>query len=209
MGKSRALYRSSKVQWGNNPETYDLSSRDTGGGSMCTITLPGTLGPMDALRIRARRHIRRFWPPPRLCVMTFHDDSHAGIARGQGVARGDRKWKAVIGPRILTSLELIEDAKLTPEQIREAARKLKADGADLVKPVSRSIRGCTRRLSDAATPGGVRRGQSAGAADAVHAYRDAVRAAAKCRLHRSGEHGNHTPRRKYFLDAMVEHGDVL
>src|SRR5436305_2234331 len=37
------------------------------------------------------------------------------------------------GPRLLTSLEPIEDPKLTPEQIRETVRKLKADGADLVK----------------------------------------------------------------------------
>src|SRR5436305_11487898 len=40
---------------------------------------------------------------------------------------------SVPGPRLLTSLEPIEDSKLTPEQIREAVRKLKANGADLVK----------------------------------------------------------------------------
>jgi len=45
------------------------------------------------------------------------------------------------GPRVLTALNPIEDSKLTPDQIREAVRKLKADGADVVKIfASRSIR---------------------------------------------------------------------
>jgi imidazolonepropionase-like amidohydrolase len=54
------------------------------------------------------------------------------------------------GPRILTALNPIEDAKLTPDQIREAVRKLKADGADVVKIfASRSIRqGGGQTLSD-------------------------------------------------------------
>jgi imidazolonepropionase-like amidohydrolase len=68
----------------------------------------------------------------------------------------DKELRAAIasgripGPRLLTSLEPIEDPKLTPEQIRETVRKLKADGADLVKIfASRSIRqGGTRTLSD-------------------------------------------------------------
>ncbi len=37
------------------------------------------------------------------------------------------------GPRILTSLGSIGNAKLTPDQIREEVRKRKADGADLIK----------------------------------------------------------------------------
>lgn len=37
------------------------------------------------------------------------------------------------GPRILSSLGQISNAKLTPDQIREQIRKLKADGADLIK----------------------------------------------------------------------------
>ncbi|MGB8129786.1 MAG: amidohydrolase family protein [Candidatus Angelobacter sp.] len=68
----------------------------------------------------------------------------------------DKDLRAVIqsgdvpGPRLLTSLEPIEDPKLTPEQIRETVRKLKADGADLVKIfASRSIRqGGTRTMTD-------------------------------------------------------------
>jgi imidazolonepropionase-like amidohydrolase len=37
------------------------------------------------------------------------------------------------GPRVLTSLRAINNPALTPDQIREAVRKMKADGADLVK----------------------------------------------------------------------------
>jgi len=37
------------------------------------------------------------------------------------------------GPRVLTAIRPIQNATMTPEQIREAVKKLKADGADLVK----------------------------------------------------------------------------
>ena len=45
------------------------------------------------------------------------------------------------GSRVLTSIRAINDPKLTPEQIREAVRKFKADGADLIKMfASKSMR---------------------------------------------------------------------
>ncbi|HEV7920656.1 MAG TPA: amidohydrolase family protein [Thermoanaerobaculia bacterium] len=45
------------------------------------------------------------------------------------------------GPRILTAIEPILDPKLTPEQLREAVRKLAGEGADVVKVfASQSIR---------------------------------------------------------------------
>ena len=45
------------------------------------------------------------------------------------------------GPRILTSIRSITDVKLTPGQMREAVRALKAEGTDVVKVfASRSIR---------------------------------------------------------------------
>jgi imidazolonepropionase-like amidohydrolase len=37
------------------------------------------------------------------------------------------------GPRVLTSLRAISNPALTPDQIREAVRKMKADGADVIK----------------------------------------------------------------------------
>jgi len=52
------------------------------------------------------------------------------------IARG-----ALPGPRILTAIDPIFDDKLTPDQMREAVRKLKAEGADVVKVfASQSIR---------------------------------------------------------------------
>jgi len=45
------------------------------------------------------------------------------------------------GPRVLTAIEPISDPKLTPDQMREAVRKIAADGADVVKVfASQSIR---------------------------------------------------------------------
>ena len=52
------------------------------------------------------------------------------------IARG-----IIPGPRIITALEPITDNKLTPDQMRQTVRKLKADGADVVKIfASQSIR---------------------------------------------------------------------
>ena len=55
-----------------------------------------------------------------------------------------RDWIAmgtIPGPRVLTSLEPIEDSTLSPDSLRKNVRSLKAQGADLVKIfASRSIR---------------------------------------------------------------------
>jgi len=112
---------------------------------------------------------------------------------------------AVPGPRLLTSLEPIEDPKLTPEQIREAVRKLKADGADLVKIfASRSIRqGGTRTLSDEQLQAACSEAKTQGLRTLVHAYRDAVRAAANAGC-TEVEHGTYATQED--LDAMAQHG---
>jgi imidazolonepropionase-like amidohydrolase len=112
---------------------------------------------------------------------------------------------AVPGPRLLTSLEPIEDPKLTPEQMREAVRKLKADGADLVKIfASRSIRqGGTRTLSDEQLQAACSEARAQGLRTLVHAYRDAVRAAANAGC-TEVEHGTYATQED--LDAMAQHG---
>jgi imidazolonepropionase-like amidohydrolase len=112
---------------------------------------------------------------------------------------------SVPGPRLLTSLEPIEDPKLTPEQIREAVRKLKADGADLVKIfASRSIRqGGTRTLSDEQLQAACSEARAQGLRTLVHAYRDAVRAAANAGC-TEVEHGTYATQED--LDAMAQHG---
>jgi imidazolonepropionase-like amidohydrolase len=109
------------------------------------------------------------------------------------------------GPRLLTSLEPIEDPRLTPQQIREAVRKLKADGADLVKIfASRSIRqGGTRTLSDEQLQAACSEARAQGLRTLVHAYRDAVRAAANAGC-TEVEHGTYATQED--LDAMAQHG---
>ncbi len=49
-------------------------------------------------------------------------DARAAINRG-----------VIPGPRLLTSLRAISNPAMTPDQIREAVRKMKADGSDLIK----------------------------------------------------------------------------
>ena len=109
------------------------------------------------------------------------------------------------GPRLLTSLEPIEDPKLTPEQIREVVRELKTDGADLVKIfASRSIRqGGTRTLSDEQLQAACSEARAQGLRTLVHAYRDAVRAAANAGC-TEVEHGTYATQED--LDAMAQHG---
>jgi imidazolonepropionase-like amidohydrolase len=109
------------------------------------------------------------------------------------------------GPRILTALHPIEDAKLTPEQIREAVRKLKADGADVVKIfASASIRqGGGQTLTDEQLQAACSEAHAQGLRSVVHAYRSAVRAAAKAGC-TEVEHGTYATQED--LDAMAAHG---
>src|SRR5262252_4431420 len=109
------------------------------------------------------------------------------------------------GPRILTALNPIEDAKLTPDQIREAVRKLKADGADVVKIfASRSIRqGGGQTLSDEQLQAACSEATAQGLRSVVHAYRAAVRAAANAGC-TEVEHGTYATQGD--LDAMAQHG---
>ena len=64
----------------------------------------------------------------------------AGVTTVQSVgAASDKPLRDAIargivpGPRILTSLGQVSNPKMTPEEIRAAIQKLKADGADLIK----------------------------------------------------------------------------
>ena len=112
---------------------------------------------------------------------------------------------ALPGPRLLTALDPIEDAKLTPEQIRAAVRKLKADGADVVKIfASRSIRqGGGQTLSDEQLQAACSEAKAQGLRSVVHAYRSAVRAAANAGC-TEVEHGTYATQED--LDAMAQHG---
>jgi imidazolonepropionase-like amidohydrolase len=123
----------------------------------------------------------------------------------------DKELRAAInageipGPRLLTALRPITDSKLTPEQIRDAVRKLKADGADVVKIfASKSIReGGGQTLSDEQLQAACGEAKAQGLRSVVHAYRTAVRASAVAGC-TEVEHGTYATDED--LRAMVEHG---
>jgi len=86
----------------------------------------------------------------------------------------------VPGPRILTAIHPLSDDKLTPDQIREFVRKVKGDGADVLKIfASRSIRqGGGRTLNDEQLKAACDEARAQGLRSVVHAYKDAVKATA-------------------------------
>jgi imidazolonepropionase-like amidohydrolase len=80
------------------------------------------------------------------------------------------------GPRLLTSLQPITVQTGNPEQMRAAVRKLKADGADMVKVfASKSMReGGATTLSDEQLHAICDEAHQVGLRVLVHAYRDAI-----------------------------------
>jgi len=86
----------------------------------------------------------------------------------------------VPGPRILTAITPLTDERLTPDQIREFVRKVKADGADVLKIfASRSIRqGGGQTLSDEQLKVACDEARAQGLRSVVHAYKTAVKATA-------------------------------
>src|SRR5438105_11769955 len=109
------------------------------------------------------------------------------------------------GPRILTALNPIDQETGDAEKIRAAVRKLKMDGADVVKIfASGSIRqGGKRTLTDEQLEAACGEAKLLGLRSAVHAYGPAVAAAAKasCTV---VEHGTFAT--DGDLRAMAEHG---
>jgi imidazolonepropionase-like amidohydrolase len=89
--------------------------------------------------------------------------------------------KLVPGPRILTALEPLSDAKLSTDEIRAYVKKQKADGADLIKIfASKSIRqGGGQTLTDEQLAAACGEAKSHGMRTLVHAYGKAVGAASR------------------------------
>jgi imidazolonepropionase-like amidohydrolase len=112
---------------------------------------------------------------------------------------------ALPGPRVLTSLQQITDPKLTPDQLREVVRKLKADGADVIKIfASKSIRqGGGQTLSEEQLQAACGEAAAQGLRSLVHAYGPAVRAASNAGC-TEVEHGTYATQED--LDAMAAHG---
>ena len=88
-------------------------------------------------------------------------DLRAAIARG-----------IVPGPRLLTSIRPVNENTGTPDQIRAFVRKVKADGADLIKLfASKSSReGGTQTMTDAQIQAGCGEAKAAGLRSWVHAH---------------------------------------
>jgi imidazolonepropionase-like amidohydrolase len=126
-------------------------------------------------------------------------------------SREDQDLRAAIdagtipGPRILTALQPIVDPKLTPEQIREMVRKLRADGADVIKIfASKSIRdGGGQTLSEEQLQAACGEAKAQGLRSVVHAYKSAVRASALAGC-TEVEHGTYATNED--LSAMATRG---
>src|SRR3954466_9102424 len=118
---------------------------------------------------------------------------------------------AIPGPRILTAVEPLEGKKEktgTPDEIRAFVRKQKAAGADLIKIfASESIRtGGGMTLSQDQLNAACDEANKLGLRTLVHAYKDAVRAAALAGC-TEVEHG--TMANDDDLKVLAEHGTYL
>jgi imidazolonepropionase-like amidohydrolase len=99
----------------------------------------------------------------------------SGVPLRDAIARGQ-----IPGPRIVTSLDLIDDKSGTPDQIREKVRQQVAAGADLVKLfASKSIRERgTQTMSDEQIAAACQEAKALGKRTWVHAHSaESVRAA--------------------------------
>lgn len=116
------------------------------------------------------------------------------------INRGD-----IPGPRILTSLQPIVNAKLTVEEIRQTVRKLKADGADEIKIFASTGLGSGGKptLSQEQLDAACSEATAAGLRSVVHAFGPAVGMAARAGC-TSVEHGLMAT--DDDLKAMAEHG---
>jgi imidazolonepropionase-like amidohydrolase len=208
-GKITRVDASQKARWAAGSDFYDLSK---------LTVLPGWIDVHDHItwHFGPNGRIEDKSETPYQAALAAAENAYATLMAGfttiQSVGSPeDKELRAALasgglpGPRLLTSLEPIEDPKLTPEQIRETVRKLKADGADLVKIfASRSIRqGGTRTLSDEQLQAACSEAKALGLRTLVHAYRDAVRAAANAGC-TEVEHGTYATQED--LDAMAQHG---
>ena len=116
------------------------------------------------------------------------------------INRGD-----VVGPRVLTSLQPIADAKLTPERIRDAVRERKSQGADLIK-VFASTGLCSagkQTMSQEQMEAACGEAKQQGLRTVVHAFGHAVGVAAEAGC-TSVEHGIWAS--EDDLRAMAKHG---
>lgn len=112
------------------------------------------------------------------------------------------------GPRMLTSLDPIGDARLTPDSLRQLVRTRKAAGADVIKVfASRSIReGGTQTMSDAQLEALCGEARAQGLRSVVHAHSaESMAAVARAGCNQI-EHGVFATRE--VLTLMAERGTL-
>jgi imidazolonepropionase-like amidohydrolase len=116
------------------------------------------------------------------------------------IARGD-----IPGPRLLTSLQPITDAKLTPEQIREVVRQRKAEGADVIKIFAATglCSGGKQTMSPEQMDAACGEARQQGLRSVVHAFGTAVGVSARAGC-TAVEHGVWAA--DDDLRAMAQHG---
>jgi imidazolonepropionase-like amidohydrolase len=103
--------------------------------------------------------------------------SAADVPLREAIARG-----ALPGPRTLTSIRTLNENSGTPDQLREAIQKLKAEGADVVKIfASKSIRdGGGQTMTDGQLAAGCGEAKALGLRTMVHAHAaEAIKAAVR------------------------------
>jgi imidazolonepropionase-like amidohydrolase len=127
--------------------------------------------------------------------------SPSDVEMRAAIARG-----VIPGPRLLTSIRPVNENTGTPDEIREFVRKVKADGADLVKLfASKSSReGGTQTMTDEQVAAACGEAKSLGLRTWVHAHSpSAIRAAVNggCTVVTHGSQA--TPAE---LDLMASHG---
>ncbi len=122
----------------------------------------------------------------------------------EAVARG-----ILPGPRVLTCVRAITSPNLTVDQIRETVRKLKADGADLIKIfASRSIRdGGGQTLSNEQIQAACGEAKALGLRTLVHVYgADTMKVAAEAGC-TTEEHATFADRSA--LESLAAHGTYI
>ncbi len=122
-------------------------------------------------------------------------DLRAAIARG-----------IIPGPRLLTSLEPLDEKSGSPEKLRELVRERKQQGADFIKLfASKSIReGGTQTMSDAQLEAACGEAKSLGLRTLVHAHSAESAKAATLAGCTSIEHGAYVT--DDVFDLMAQHG---
>jgi imidazolonepropionase-like amidohydrolase len=161
-------------------------------------------GPDQATQFAAYQSASNAWKTLLAGFTTVQSvGSPADVPLRDAIGKGD-----IPGPRILTAVQPLEgqgEKTGTPDQIREFVRKQKAAGADLIKIfASESIRkGGGMTLSQEQLNAACDEANKQGLRTLVHAYREAVGAAARAGCTQV-EHG--TLATDDDLKLMAEHG---